>query len=86
MQTPTCKELDYIADSLSNEELLLKQCAAIASITANPAVRNLCQAQVHTHEQHLHTLMNVLQQGLTSASNQFAGSRQQQQWTGMQQH
>lgn len=84
MQTPTAKELEYIVDSMSNEELMLKQCAAVASITTNPGVRSLCQAQVQTHEQHLHTLMNVLHQGLNSANGQFAGS--QQQWTSTQQH
>jgi hypothetical protein len=84
MQTPTAKELEYIVDSMSNEELMLKQCAAVASITTNPGVRSLCQAQVQTHEQHLHTLMNVLHQGMNSTNGQFAAN--QQQMSGMQQH
>lgn len=80
MQAISAKELEYIVDSMSNEELLLKQCAAAASITANPAVRSQCLSQLQTHEQHLHTLMNVLH----SASTQAQSGNQQQ--ANMQQH
>lgn len=78
MQGISAKELSYIADCMSNEEILLKQCAAVASITSNPAVRNQALNQLHTHEQHLHTLMNTLQ----SASQPGNG----QQWNNQQQH
>jgi hypothetical protein len=83
MQAPTAKELEYIVDSMSNEELLLKQCAAVASITTNAAIRNQCLSQLQTHEQHLHTLMNVLQQG---QSNTTAQSGSFQQWNSTHQH
>lgn len=80
MQGLTNKELEYITDSLSNEELLLKQCASVASITTNAAVQNQCLNQIHTHEQHLNTLMNVLQQNQnTGSQQQFGGFQQQQQ-------
>ena len=82
------KELDYISDSMSNEELLLKQCAAAASATANPGFRSLLIDQINTHEQHLHTLMNVLQQS-QSAQMQSGGGQQwnaSQQWSGSRQH
>ncbi|MDF2925986.1 MAG: hypothetical protein K0R57_4900 [Paenibacillaceae bacterium] len=82
MQTLTNKELNYIADSISNEELLLKQCAAAAAASANPTVQNHCINQLRTHEQHLHTLMNVLQQNQGSNQQQFGGM----QPSGMQQH
>lgn len=89
MPALTNKELEYISDSMSNEELLLKQCAAAASVITNTAVRSQLADQLMTHERHLHTLMNVLQQSQASAQQQTGGSQQwsgQQQWGGNQQH
>lgn len=76
MQPLTAKELEYIVDSMSNEELLLKQCAVVASITSNSSIQNQFLNQVQTHEQHLHSLMNVLQQSQTTAPQNPGGMQQ----------
>lgn len=39
MQALSGKELEYIADSISNEDLLIKQLAATAGTTQNSAVQ-----------------------------------------------
>lgn len=62
MQALSPKELNYIADSISNEEMLIKQCAATASITHNPQIQQALNQYVRSHEQHLSTLVNALQQ------------------------
>jgi len=62
MQPLTGKELEYIVDSLSNEELLLKQCAAAGASTSNQAIKQVCDSDLKAHEQHLNTLMNLLKQ------------------------
>lgn len=62
MQALSPKELNYIADSISNEEMLIKQCAATASITHNSQIQQALNQYVHSHEQHLSTLVNALQQ------------------------
>ncbi|MCL6459253.1 MAG: hypothetical protein K6T85_14720 [Gorillibacterium sp.] len=76
MQPLTAKEVEYIVDSMSNEELMLKQCAATASISANAAITNLCVSQSKTHEQHLQSLMNLLTQHQSLAPQQ-PGTTQQ---------
>ncbi|NUU79978.1 hypothetical protein [Paenibacillus xylanilyticus] len=70
MQALSPKELNYIADSISNEEMLIKQCAATASISHNPQIQQALNQYVHTHEQHLSTLVNVLQQHQSIAPTQ----------------
>jgi hypothetical protein len=89
MQALTNKEMEYISDSMTNEELLLKQCAAAVFVITNPAVRSQIAEELMTHEQHLHTLMNVLQQSQSAAPQQNSGTQQwgaQQQWGGTHQH
>ncbi|WP_440118067.1 hypothetical protein [Paenibacillus sp. QZ-Y1] len=70
MQPLSPKELNYIADSISNEELLLKQCAATASITHNPQIQQALNQYVRSHEQHLNTLVNALQHHQSIAPTQ----------------
>lgn len=62
MQPLTGKELEYIVDSISNEELLLKQCAATAASIQQPAIQQTCLQLARTHEHHLNMLFNALQQ------------------------
>lgn len=62
MQPLTGKELEYITDSISNEELLLKQCVATAASIQQPAIKQACLQQARTHEHHLSMLTNALQQ------------------------
>ncbi|MEC0180578.1 hypothetical protein P4H61_03590 [Paenibacillus peoriae] len=62
MQPLTGKELEYIVDSISNEELLLKQCAASAASIQRPAIQQACLQFARTHEHHLNLLSNALQQ------------------------
>lgn len=62
MQPLTGKELDYIADSISNEDLLIKQLAATAGTTQNPAVQQICIQQIQSHAHHMNALVQLLQQ------------------------
>ncbi|MCA0755436.1 hypothetical protein KP806_10270 [Paenibacillus sp. N4] len=61
MQPMTAKELEYIADSMSNEDLLIKQCTALAATATTPALKNLARQFVQTHQQHYDSLMHALQ-------------------------
>lgn len=62
IQALSPKELNYIADSISNEELLIKQCAATASTTQIAQVQQALNQYVRSHEQHLSTLTAALHQ------------------------
>lgn len=69
MQPLTTKELEYIADSMSNEDLLIKQCIAAASQTQTPHAQQLCSQLADRHMQHYGHLMQVLQQHAQVAPN-----------------
>ncbi|MFF2909114.1 MULTISPECIES: hypothetical protein [Bacillales] len=62
MQALSGKELEYIADSISNEDLLIKQLAATAGSTQNQAVRQICIQHIQSHTQHMGVLTQMLQQ------------------------
>lgn len=62
MQPLTQKELGYIADSLTNESLLIKECLTAASQTQNHSVQTLCSQLADRHMQHYAHLMSVMQQ------------------------
>ncbi|MBL0389316.1 hypothetical protein JJB07_22245 [Tumebacillus sp. ITR2] len=62
MQPLTAKELEYIADSMSNEDLLIKQCAAAASSVQNPQLAQLAMQMAQRHQMHYNYLLNTLQQ------------------------
>jgi hypothetical protein len=70
MQPLTTKELEYIVDSMSNEDLLTKQCVAVLASTQNQAVKQACQTLVNNHQQHYQQLMNVMQQHQNIAPTQ----------------
>ncbi|MEK3881828.1 hypothetical protein [Paenibacillus sp. PL2-23] len=61
IQPMTAKELEYIADSMSNEDLLMKQCAAVVSIATSPAIRDCCTQMIQQHQQHYDSLMHAIQ-------------------------
>jgi len=62
MQPLSGKELEYIADSISNEDLLIKQLAATAGTTQNSTVRQICMQQIQSHTHHMGTLTQLIQQ------------------------
>ena len=62
MQPRTAKELAYIIDSISNEDLLIKQCAVVATAGNTPALKQVCSQMIAMHQQHNQILMNALQQ------------------------
>ncbi|CAM2994391.1 hypothetical protein PASE110613_11210 [Paenibacillus sediminis] len=62
LQPLTGKELMYIVDSISNEDLLMKQNAATAAMTQNPTIQQACLRYIRSHEQHMQSLIQCLQQ------------------------
>ncbi|WNS46578.1 hypothetical protein [Paenibacillus sp. MMS20-IR301] len=62
MQALSGKELEYIADSISNEDLLIKQLAATAGTTQNQAVQGICIQQIQSHTHHMDMLVQLLHQ------------------------
>ncbi|WP_042202027.1 hypothetical protein [Paenibacillus camerounensis] len=62
MQALSGKELEYIADSISNEDLLIKQLAATAGTTQNQTVQQICVQHIQSHSQHMNSLIQLLQQ------------------------
>ncbi|MFS0781097.1 hypothetical protein [Bacillus sp. 1P06AnD] len=62
MKPLTAKELEYIADSMSNEDLLIKQCLATLAHSPNQATIQLCGQMLKQHSQHYQGLMALLQQ------------------------
>ena len=67
MQPLTAKEMEYIVDSISNEDLLLKQYIAVASQTQNNDIRNLCLNMIQRHQHRFQTLRQSLEQHLNVA-------------------
>jgi hypothetical protein len=70
IQAITGKELEYIADSMSNEDLLIKQCAIAASSISNAQLELTCSHMVDVHTQQYGSLLNALQQHLSMAPTQ----------------
>ncbi|AIQ16917.1 hypothetical protein H70357_09770 [Paenibacillus sp. FSL H7-0357] len=62
MQALSGKEVEYIADSISNEDLLIKQMAATAGTTQNATVHQICVQQIQSHTGHMNTLVQLLEQ------------------------
>ncbi|MCD1258674.1 hypothetical protein B5M42_007485 [Paenibacillus athensensis] len=63
----TGKEMEYMVDSMSNEDLLIKQCAVAMASSANPQFRQLCSDMLQTHRRHYRMLMGGLEQQLPAA-------------------
>ncbi|MGG0821820.1 hypothetical protein ABE099_03005 [Paenibacillus turicensis] len=60
MQPLSGKELDYISDCLSNEDMLIKLCACASAISKEPAIKQAISQQINAHQQHMNTLLNTL--------------------------
>lgn len=58
----TAKELEYAADSMSNEDLLIKQCAVAAATIQNQQLQQMCAHMVDVHSQHYQTLIGMVEQ------------------------
>ena len=61
-QPLTTKEVEYIVDSMSNEDLLVKQAIVSLSHSQTPAVQQLFQQLSQQHQQHYQQLLTSLQQ------------------------
>lgn len=70
LQPMTVKELEYIADSLSNEDLLIKQCMAGAMSCTNMQLQQVLVHQSQVHMQQYQALINCLQQHQSLAPTQ----------------
>ncbi|RXZ80092.1 hypothetical protein EBB07_20345 [Paenibacillaceae bacterium] len=70
MQPMTAKEMEYIVDSISNEDLLIKQFAVLAATAQHPELKQLCTQVQNTTDQHIHALMNALTQHQKMAPTQ----------------
>ncbi|WP_219836611.1 hypothetical protein [Paenibacillus sp. R14(2021)] len=66
----TAKELEYIADSMSNEDLLLKQCTVAAATVQNPEIKQTVNQFKDKHNQHYQTLLSMMEQHRTMAPTQ----------------
>ncbi|MBB6731118.1 hypothetical protein [Cohnella zeiphila] len=66
----TAKELEYIADSMSNEDLMIKQCTAGAAICTNPQIQQVLNHQAQVHTQHYQSLLQCLQMHQSLAPTQ----------------
>lgn len=73
MQPMTAKEMEYVVDSISNEDLLIKQCAVVAVSATNPLLKQTCGQMIQTHQQHVQMLLQSIQQ-----HQQFAPTQPQQ--------
>lgn len=65
----TAKELEYIVDSMSNEDLLVKQTVVALTHAQTPAVQQLFQQLQGQHTQHYQQLLTCLQQHASMAPN-----------------
>lgn len=70
MQALSGKELNYIADSVNNEDMLIKMCASAADKATNPQIGQVISEHMRVHEQHMHTLIQTLRQHQQLAPNQ----------------
>lgn len=69
MQPISGKELNYISDSVANEEALIKLCVAAASACSNAQIGQEIKEHIESHENHLHTLIDCLRQHQPLAPN-----------------
>ncbi|SFS49883.1 hypothetical protein [Paenibacillus sp. BC26] len=62
LQPITAKEMEYVVDSLSNEDLLIKQNAVMAASATTPALKQAGMQMIQTHQQHTQMLLQALSQ------------------------
>jgi len=67
MEQLTCKELEYAIDSMSNEDLLLKQATLVVSQSTHPELTSCCQEIIQNHRNSYKTLLNAIEQHQTIA-------------------
>ncbi|MDP9727226.1 hypothetical protein ACOJUR_12695 [Alicyclobacillus tolerans] len=70
MQPLTAKELEYIVDSMSNEDLLLKQSVIATGQAKSQVLQNFCNQLQDRHARHYQHLLDVLQQHAPLAPSQ----------------
>ena len=66
----TAKELEYLADSMSNEDLLIKQCAVAAANVQNAAIKQMLSGMSDAHAQHYNQILEAVQQHQSLAPSQ----------------
>ena len=71
MQPLTTKELNYISDSITNENLLIKQCAATAAATQNATIQQACLTYIHSLDKHVDQLVQSLKEHQQLAPTQM---------------
>ncbi|WP_445489076.1 hypothetical protein [Niallia sp. 03133] len=69
VQPLTGKELEYMADCMSNEDLLIKQAIVALTHVQNPAVQQLFTQAAKQHQQHYQQLLTAVQQHASIAPN-----------------
>lgn len=62
MQQLTSKELEYAIDSMSNEDLLLKQATAVISQSTHPELTQVCQQIIQNHKSSYASLLSSIEQ------------------------
>jgi 23S rRNA maturation mini-RNase III len=70
MQQLSHKELGYMADSLTNESLMIKECLTLAQQSQDPAIHQLGTELADRHMQHYTHLISVLEQHQQMAPTQ----------------
>lgn len=70
MQPMTAKEMNYVADSMSNESLIIKQCTVLAATTQQAGTHSLCMEILNVHNQNYQTLMQTLHEHIAMAPTQ----------------
>ena len=67
MQQMTNKELEYVIDSMSNEDMLLRQSTAVVSSATHPELKSACQSMIQQHLSNYQTLLKSIEQHQTLA-------------------
>lgn len=69
MEQLTSKELEYAIDSMSNEDLLLKQATLVISQSTHPQLTQVCQQIIQNHKNSYATLLSAVEQHYQMAPN-----------------
>ncbi|MEF2966919.1 hypothetical protein V3851_13840 [Paenibacillus sp. M1] len=56
------KEVNYIADSVANEDMMIRMCAAASAVCTNAQLAGAISDHLRVHEQHMHMLVDALKQ------------------------
>ena len=69
-QPLTSKEMSYLCDSMSNEDIITKQCVSVIQDTQNQTVKNELNQIVQKNQQHYNDLLSTLQNHVSIAPSQ----------------